>query len=537
MSNKTLDVYLSCSKQDQIIVDSLGSKLRTSKIKYWYASRSLLLPSELIDAVNKAIDACKIVVVILTSQYNDDTFCHSDIWKAFERGKPIVVFATENVDFPETLTRVYKAASKQKRSTSVIPIDAWALPLEPHIDVLIRILRIHLERTDKQLQFKTSLDFDYYYEDASNKPPGGAEMISVLFLSADPTNASRLRLGEEFREIDEQLRLAKKRDGVKLLLPQLSLRPRDISGALLNEQPQIVHFSGHGTATGALCFESQTGQTQFVQPDALAALFEQFTNQVNCVVLNACHSEIQANAIAKHIDYVIGMNQAIGDKAAIAFAIGFYQALGADRAIEEAYKLGCVQIQLQGIPEHLTPVLLKRKSHPTEPQRVILEITPIERLENDCPHISVVVKNGGSRTIFCKVESHGIYDSSGKDIKRSVSTYANHFSWSGGSDKGIKEIPVNLDNVINLVKVNKQGYGIAFLFDENPHSHWKTEGTYKLDLKIVGKFGEDSLDMEPISQVVRVEFEYIKRETQSNTGEVINNSELKLLNWKLVEND
>jgi hypothetical protein len=54
------------------------------------------------------------------------------------------------------------------------------------------------------------------------------------------------------------------------------------------------------------------------------------------------------------------MNQAIGDKAAIAFVIGFYQALGAGRTIEDAYKLGVVQIRLQSIPEHLTPVLIKK---------------------------------------------------------------------------------------------------------------------------------------------------------------------------------
>jgi hypothetical protein len=65
---------------------------------------------------------------------------------------------------------------------------------------------------------------------------------SILFLAADPTNESRLRLGEEFREIDEQLRLAKQRDQFKLELPQLSLRPRDITGALLNVEPEIVHF-------------------------------------------------------------------------------------------------------------------------------------------------------------------------------------------------------------------------------------------------------------------------------------------------------
>jgi len=92
----------------------------------------------------------------------------------------------------------------------------------------------------------------------------------------------------------------------------------------------------------------------------LAALFEQFADQVGCVVLNACYSEAQANAIARHIEYVIGMNQEIGDKAAIAFSIGFYQALGAGRTVEEAYKLGCIQIRLQNIPEHLAPVLIKK---------------------------------------------------------------------------------------------------------------------------------------------------------------------------------
>lgn len=185
---------------------------------------------------------------------------------------------------------------------------------------------------------------------------------SILFLAADPSDASRLRLGEEFREIQEKLKLAKLREQFILELPQLSARPVDMSQALLDAQPQIVHFSGHGTSAGALCFENQAGNIHLVAPDALASLFEQFSNQVTCVLLNACYSEIQANAISKHIEYVIGMNQAIGDKTAIAFSIGFYQALGAGRTIKDAYKLGCVQIRLQNISEHLTPVLLQRRA-------------------------------------------------------------------------------------------------------------------------------------------------------------------------------
>ena len=97
------------------------------------------------------------------------------------------------------------------------------------------------------------------------------------------------------------------------------------------------------------------------QPDALSALFEQFSKQVECVLLNACFSEIQARGISEYIEHVIGMNQAVGDKAAIAFTIGFYQALGAGRTITDAYNLGCVQIRLQGTQEHQTPVLIKNE--------------------------------------------------------------------------------------------------------------------------------------------------------------------------------
>ncbi len=195
----------------------------------------------------------------------------------------------------------------------------------------------------------------------ASSAPAKNNVTKILFLAADPTDAARLRLGEEVRSIQERLQMAQFRDRFSLE-QRMSVRPADISQALLDVQPQIVHFSGHGTDNGALCFETPTGHAQPVEPAALAALFEQFAGQVQCVVLNACFSRKQANGIAKHIPYVVGMKRAIGDKAAIAFSIGFYQAIGAGRSVPQAYKLGCAQIQLQGIAEHLTPTLVSKKA-------------------------------------------------------------------------------------------------------------------------------------------------------------------------------
>jgi hypothetical protein len=187
-----------------------------------------------------------------------------------------------------------------------------------------------------------------------------ARTITILFLAADSSNLSRLRLGEELREIQEKLQLAKLRERFNLQ-QRLSVRPADISQALLDVQPQIVHYSGHGAPdNGGLYIEDKLGNAQLVGADALASLFEQFVDQITCIVLNACYSEAQAKAIAKYIPHVIGMNNVMDDKASIAFTIGFYQALGAGRTIEDAFKLGRIQIQLQGLPDYVTPILISK---------------------------------------------------------------------------------------------------------------------------------------------------------------------------------
>lgn len=184
---------------------------------------------------------------------------------------------------------------------------------------------------------------------------------SVLLLAANPKGTVSLRLQEEEREIRERLRLAGY--GKTPINSAGAVRPRDIQQAMLDFKPQIVHFTGHGTGQDGLAFEDSAGQVKLIDAAALANLFQLFSDRVECVVLNACYSKFQAEAIAQHIDFVIGMSQAIGDRAAIDFAVGFYTALGAGETIDFAYKMGCNAIHLEGASEYLTPVLLTRKGN------------------------------------------------------------------------------------------------------------------------------------------------------------------------------
>lgn len=177
----------------------------------------------------------------------------------------------------------------------------------------------------------------------------------ILFLAANPTNTGRLRLDEEVREIEEALKLAKLRDQFEIE-SKWAVRTEDLRRALLEHEPQIVHFSGHGSGEGGLALEDELGKAKLVSASALTGLFRLFES-IECVFLNACYSQIQAEAIHQHINYVIGMNQAIGDRAAIQFAKGFYDALGVGKGYEYCFKMGCASIDLEGIPESKTPVL------------------------------------------------------------------------------------------------------------------------------------------------------------------------------------
>jgi len=178
----------------------------------------------------------------------------------------------------------------------------------------------------------------------------------ILIMAANPSSTTQLRLGVEMREIGAGLRSASRRDSFELI-QQPALRAQDLQQALLNEKPQIVHFCGHGSSKGELVLEDDQGMPNPVRPAALAKLFGICSPFVECVVLNACHSKLQADEIVRHIPYVIGMDKAIGDQAAIRYAVGFYGALGAGMAYDQAHDLGCNLLELENIPEHLTPVL------------------------------------------------------------------------------------------------------------------------------------------------------------------------------------
>ena len=194
-----------------------------------------------------------------------------------------------------------------------------------------------------------------------------SDKIRILFLAANPKDTDKLRLDEEIREIHARIRAADFRDHFELL-SRWAVRPDDLLQAFNEVRPHIVHFSGHGSRVCELMLEDNDGNAKPVSEAALVSLFRNLRDNIRLVVLNACHSNAQAEAISGEIECSIGMSQAIGDDAAISFASWFYGALAFGRSVGEAFEQGRTALMLNGIPEDSTPALRVRPG--VDPLRV-----------------------------------------------------------------------------------------------------------------------------------------------------------------------
>ncbi|MFN0204239.1 MAG: CHAT domain-containing protein [Bacteroidia bacterium] len=206
------------------------------------------------------------------------------------------------------------------------------------------------------------------------------EKQKILFLASNSNSIGRLRLEREFLEIN--YRFQELLENFELKQGGDNVTTRTIQDFLLNENPHILHFAGHGTATatkeveeggliieeekeGGLVLKTPSGEDRIVETDVLEDLFDILTSEDNSklqiIVLNACFSKEQASVLCKHVPYVIGMKKEIGDLAAIEFSIGFYRGIAAGKSVETSFKLARNQMRLQGFEDDAhVPELLKK---------------------------------------------------------------------------------------------------------------------------------------------------------------------------------
>jgi hypothetical protein len=209
--------------------------------------------------------------------------------------------------------------------------------------------------------------------------------VKILVVAANPLGSSPLKLDHEVKTIKEALKRSRNRDDFDVDY-QLAATPSELRRALLDFEPHILHFSGHGAGEKGLLFvsdksmgslyrsddgalrsrsSSDTDEIKFVPAQPLANLLKLCAKHLECVVLNACYSDVQGNAISANILFTIGMREQVADNVAIKFSQGFYDAIGAGKSYEEAFEWGKIAIEFDLADDEAAKILVLRKNEKT----------------------------------------------------------------------------------------------------------------------------------------------------------------------------
>ena len=192
------------------------------------------------------------------------------------------------------------------------------------------------------------------------EPQKPVDKLTILFLAANPKETQKLALDNEARSIGEAIRASANRDNMEFFT-RWAVRSLDILQAINETEPEIIHFSGHGSEQGELAMEDEHGDMQLVSKEAIAAAISSSTEKTRLIFFNACFSEAEAQAVVENIEAAVGMRAAIGDEAAQVFAAQFYSAIGFGKNLQKAFNQAKAALLLKGIPEDNTPVLYVRK--------------------------------------------------------------------------------------------------------------------------------------------------------------------------------
>jgi hypothetical protein len=196
------------------------------------------------------------------------------------------------------------------------------------------------------------------------------KMLKLLIMMVNSEGEAWLRLDYEFREIFRNIMMSKYSDCFQLA-PVVAVRPKDILYYLNHYKPDILHFSGHGDASGHLVFVDDQGLSRPLPINAIKAAFQSLSQPCKIIVLNSCYSEKLSDALKEVVEYAtIGMCKPINDRSAISFAAQFYQALGFGCCLNEAFKQAKAALLLEGLSGNTIPTLVCRNGQ--DPNEIFL---------------------------------------------------------------------------------------------------------------------------------------------------------------------
>jgi hypothetical protein len=135
------DIFISFSHEDKAVADAICATLESSMIRCWIAPRDVLPGEDYPAAIINAIEQCRIMILVYSSNSNNSDHVTRELSKAVSSGVIIIPFRIEDIPL-----------SKNMEYLVGVPhwLDALTPPLEHHIERLLQTVKVLLTKIKKE---------------------------------------------------------------------------------------------------------------------------------------------------------------------------------------------------------------------------------------------------------------------------------------------------------------------------------------------------------------------------------------------------
>jgi hypothetical protein len=167
------DVFISYSSKDKTVADAVCATLEGRKIRCWIAPRDVHPGLQYASALVKAINDCKVFVLILSKGSNTSGQVLREVEAAVDNGTPIIPLRIEDIE-PTDAMRYY--------IKSLHWLDAMTPPLEKHLGKLADSVDalLSVEGEDQQLSIVTRTDIEAPAERRWPLPTWGKALLIIV---------------------------------------------------------------------------------------------------------------------------------------------------------------------------------------------------------------------------------------------------------------------------------------------------------------------------------------------------------------------
>ena len=132
-AQKHHDVFISYSAKDKPVADAVCNSLENNSVRCWIAPRDILPGEDFPKSIISGINESKVMVLIFSASANSSPHVIRELTKAMSKGVIIIPFRIEDAPMSESMMYLIGLPHW---------LDALTPPMEPHIDTLVRTVKM-----------------------------------------------------------------------------------------------------------------------------------------------------------------------------------------------------------------------------------------------------------------------------------------------------------------------------------------------------------------------------------------------------------